>query len=140
MGSPKPALKVRGKGGERASLDLCMFAEGAYFQEEIMATGAKARVAAYVPGIARCWQEGDQERDAEIEISPRSPQVPTRRKVHVDPAILKAGDHHGSTYFQHLGFRAAMLEGAPVAVTMADGLAAERSSRETRGVKLSELA
>ncbi len=133
-------------GGVRASLDLCMFAEGAFFQEEITATGAKARVTAYVPGVARFWQDGTQARDAEIEISPRSPQLPVRRKVHVDNAILDAGDHHGSTYFQHLGFRAAALEHAPVAVSMADGLAAvaiglaaERSIREHRAVNLAEI-
>ncbi len=133
------------EGGVRASLDLCMFAEGAYFQEEITATGAKARVAAYVPGVARFWQGGGQERDAEIEISRRAPQAPVRRKVPVDPAILNAGDHHGSTYFQHLGFRAAVLDGAPVAVTVADGLAAvaiglaaERSIREKQAVALAD--
>jgi myo-inositol 2-dehydrogenase / D-chiro-inositol 1-dehydrogenase len=134
------------EGGVRASLDLCMFAEGAYFQEEITATGATARVAAYVPGVKRFWQGGGQERVAEIEISPRWPQAPIRRTVHVDQAILQAGDHHGSTYFQHLGFRAAVLEGAPVTVAMADGLAAvaiglaaERSIREQRAVPMAEL-
>ena len=134
------------EGGVRASLDLCMFAEGAYYQEEITATGARARVAAYVPGVARFWQDGGLERDAEIEISPRAPQAPVRRKVPVDDAILKAGDHHGSTYFQHLGFRAAVLENKPVAVTMRDGLAAvaiglaaERSIRDQRVVKMAEI-
>jgi predicted dehydrogenase len=129
--------------GVRAQLDLCMFAEGAYFQEEIVATGDAARVAAYVPGVTRFWQGGDTEREAEIEILPRSPQGPIRRKVHVDAAVLKAGDHHGSTYFQHLGFRRAVLEGAPVEVTVEDGLkavaiglAGERSIAERRVVTL----
>ena len=127
----------------RAALDLCMFAEGAYFQEEIAATGDKARVEAFVPGVTRFWQDGQTEREAEIEISPRSPQAPVRRKVHVDEAILRAGDHHGSTYYQHLGFRRAVLDGVPVEVTMHDGLkavaiglAAERSIREHRTVAI----
>jgi predicted dehydrogenase len=131
------------RNGVRAALDLCMFAEGAYFQEEIAATGDKARVEAFVPGVTRFWQDGRTERAAEIEISPRSPQNPVRRRVHVDEAILKAGDHHGSTYFQHLGFRSAVLEGGPVAVSMTDGLkavaiglAAERSAKERRAVRI----
>ena len=132
--------------GVRAALDLCMFAEGAYFQEEIAATGDKARVEAFVPGVTRFWQDGKTEREAEIEISPRSPQAPVRRKVHVDAAILRAGDHHGSTYFQHLGFRRAVLDGAAVDVTLQDGLkavaiglAAERSIKERRAVAINGL-
>lgn len=133
--------------GVRAALDLCMFAEGAYFQEEIAATGDTARVEAFVPGVTRFWQGGGQEREAEIELSPRSPQNPVRRKVHVDEAILKAGDHHGSTFFQHQRFRAAILERAPVEVTVEDGLkavaigiAGERSIAERRVVEIDGLA
>jgi predicted dehydrogenase len=133
--------------GVRASLDLCMFAEGAYFQEEIAATGDKARVEAFVPGVARFWQGGGTERAAEIEISPRSPQGPIRRAVHVDDAILRAGDHHGSTYYQHLGFRRAVLEAGPVEVSVDDGLkavaiglAGERSIAEGRAVTLDGYA
>lgn len=129
--------------GVRASLDLCMFAEGAYYQEQIAATGDKARIEAFVPGVTRFWQAGDQERDAEIEISPRNPQGPVRRKVHVDETILRAGDHHGSTYFQHLGFRRAVLEGGKVEVSLEDGLkavaiglAGERSIEEKRAIEI----
>lgn len=129
--------------GVRASLDLCMFAEGAYYQEQIAVTGDKARVEAFVPGVTRFWQSGDKERDAEIEVSPRSPQGPVRRKVHVDETILKAGDHHGSTYFQHLGFRRAVLDGGRVEVTVEDGLkavviglAGERSIAEKRAIEI----
>ena len=111
--------------GVRASLDLCMFAEGAWFQEEIAATGDRARIEALIPGPARFWP-GGAERASEIVISPRAPKGPVRRQVHVDENVLKAGDHHGSTYFQHVGFRAAMLEGGPIDVTLADGLAAVR--------------
>jgi predicted dehydrogenase len=93
--------------------------------------------------VTRFWQGGGVEREAEIEVSPRSPQGPMRRKVHVDEAVLRAGDHHGSTYFQHLGFRRAVLEGAPVEVTVEDGLkavaiglAGERSIVEKRVVEI----
>jgi myo-inositol 2-dehydrogenase / D-chiro-inositol 1-dehydrogenase len=126
--------------GVRASLDLCMFAEGSYFQEEIAATGDAAKIEALIPGPARFWP-GGAERESEIVLSPRAPKGPVRRAVHVDPHVLKAGDHHGSTYYQHLGFRAAMLEGAKVDVTLEDGikavrmgLAAEQSAREGRAI------
>lgn len=130
--------------GMRASLDLCMFAEGAYFQEEITATGDKGRVQTYIPVADNHWPDEGRERHAEIEISPRAPQKPTRRAVSVDPAVLKAGNHHGSTYFEHLGFRGAVLEGRPVDVTVEDGLkavviglAGERSMAEGRAVGIS---
>jgi predicted dehydrogenase len=128
------------RSGRRALLDLCMFAEGSYWQEIITATGDAGRVEAYIPGPARFWP-GGAERHSEIEISPREPKGPVRRVVHVDEHVLKAGDHHGSTYYQHLGFRHAMLEGGRVEVSMEDGLkavamglAAEMSAREGRAV------
>lgn len=128
--------------GVRASLDLCMFAEGSHFQEEIAATGDVAKIEALIPGPARFWPGGG-ERHSEIVFSPREPKGPIRRPVEVDEAVLKAGDHHGSTYFQHVGFRKAMLEGGPIEVTLADGLkavriglAAERSAREGRAISL----
>lgn len=128
--------------GVRASLDLCMFAEGSYFQEEIAATGDRAKIEALIPGPARFWPGGG-ERESEIVFSPRAVKGPIRRPVHVDEHVLKAGDHHGSTYYQHLGFRAAMLEGAAVDVTLADGiaavrigLAAERSAATGQAIRL----
>ena len=129
--------------GVRASLDLCMFAEGAYFQEEITATGDVARVQAYIPVAGSHWPDQGRERHAEIEISPRATLKPVRRAVAVDAAILKAGNHHGSTYYEHLGFRRAVLEGGRVEVTVEDGLkavaigiAGERSMAEGRAVTL----
>lgn len=128
--------------GRRASLDLCMFAEGSYWQETIAATGDKARVECFVPGPARFWP-GAAERAAEIEISPREPKGPVRRPVHVEESVLKAGDHHGATFYQHQGFARAIRAGGPVEVSMADGLkavaiglAAERSIRERRAIGL----
>jgi predicted dehydrogenase len=134
------------RGGARAMLDLCMFAEGSYFQEEIAAVGDRGKVECLVPGPARFWP-GGAERDAEIALSPRDPKGPTRRKVHVDETILRAGDHHGSTFFQHQRFRRAVVDGTPVEVTMEDGLkavaiglAAERSIVERRAVTLDGLS
>jgi myo-inositol 2-dehydrogenase / D-chiro-inositol 1-dehydrogenase len=128
--------------GMRALLDLCMFAEGAYWQEIITATGSAGRVECFVPGPARFWPE-EMERTSQIEFSPREPKGPARRDVHVEEAILKAGDHHGSTYYQHIGFSRAVCEGGAVDVSMSDGLkavmiglAAEQSAREGRAIPL----
>lgn len=109
--------------GVRAMLELCMFAEGAWFQEEIAAIGDVGKLEALIPGPARFWP-GGEERHSEIVWSPRSPKGPVRRAVEVDETVLKAGDHHGATYFQHLRFREAVRNGAPVEVTLADGLRA----------------
>jgi predicted dehydrogenase len=61
----------------------------------------------------------------------------------VDETILRAGDHHGSTFYQHLGFQRAVTKGAAVEVTLEDGLkavriglAAEKSARTGKAVAL----
>ena len=89
--------------GARGMLDLCMFAEGSYWQETIAVTGEKARAEAFVPGPARFSVEG-KERASEFAISDRISNSEVREQVHVDEAILQAGDHHGSTFFQHQKF------------------------------------
>ncbi|WP_371170742.1 Gfo/Idh/MocA family protein [Aliiroseovarius sp. 2305UL8-7] len=129
--------------GARGMLDLCMFAEGSYWQEVISVTGAKARVDAKVPGPARFSVDG-KERSSEIEISHRASKEIICEEVEVDETVLAAGDHHGSTFFQHQRFRDLVLsgEGKPE-VTLEDGLwsvrvgeAAEESARTGRAVEL----
>ena len=80
-------------------LELCMFAEGAKFQEEITAIGANGKIEALVPGPGRFWPKhlGDAPTP-QIIISPRSPQGPIQEEVMVDPHLLEAGDHNGSTF------------------------------------------
>ncbi len=90
--------------GTRGMLDLCMFAEGSYWQEVISVTGDIARVDAKVPGPARLSTNG-AERTSEVEISYRAEKLVTREKVEVDAEVLSAGDHHGSTFYQHKRFR-----------------------------------
>ena len=123
--------------GVRAMLDLCMFADGAEQQEEIAATGDKARLDCFIPA-------------GEIVHSPRVgftwPKSATRETVHTDAAALAAGHHHGSTFYQHQHFIAAVRGQGPVLVTADDGLravamglAAEISAREYRVVEMAEL-
>ncbi len=128
--------------GARAMLDLCMFAEGSEYQEHISAVGSSAKVECFIPGPARFWPE-QIERPAQFEYSPREPKNPERRTVEVDESILGAGDHHGSTYYQHLRFRDVVLGVGDVEVSITDGiravrmgLAAERSIAEGRVIEL----
>ncbi|MEM1365264.1 MAG: Gfo/Idh/MocA family oxidoreductase [Pseudomonadota bacterium] len=133
--------------GTRAMLDLCMFAEGAYWQETISATGDLARLDAFIPGPARFSPHG-QERFAEFAVSPRASKIERREVVHVDEKVLAAGDHHGSTFYQHEKFAVVVRKRgkhAPsdVEVTLEDGmkavvigLAAEESARTGMPVDL----
>ena len=130
------------KSGIRACLDLCMFAEGARWQEEISVTGPQARIECFIPG--RRYQDVNA---AEIEFSPRSAEAEIeRRQVDVPPEVLHAGGHYGSTFFEHQRFRKAVFGDGPVEVTLEDGLkavaiglAAERSVREKRAVSIDGL-
>ena len=128
------------RSGARAMLDLCMFAEGSFWQEEIAAVGDRGKVECFVPAAPRFWP-GELDRKSEIVVSPREPKGPLRRTVEVDEHVLRAGEHHGATYFQHEKFRRAVIDGAPVEVTVEDGLkavavglAAELSIKERRAV------
>ncbi|MBV1687596.1 Gfo/Idh/MocA family oxidoreductase [Novosphingobium sp. G106] len=123
--------------GVRAMLDLSMFADGAENQEEITATGDQARLDVLIPS-------------GELVFSPRTgfgnPKRVERSHVEVDETALKAGSHHGSTFYEHQNFNRAIREGLPAEVTARDGLmavaigvAAEISAREKRVVEMSEL-
>jgi predicted dehydrogenase len=135
--------------GARAMLDLCMFAEGARWQEEIAATGPLARIEALVPGPTRFWPEATlgAPPTAQVILSPRAPKGPMTLEVPVDPALLAAGDHNGATFYQHERFAAAARGFGPVEVSLADGLravrvglAAQHSALTGRAVDLREGA
>ena len=129
--------------GARGMLDLCMFAEGSYWQERIAVTGERARLEALIPGPARFSPDGS-ERAAELVTSDRATKRELREVVPVPEHILAAGDHHGSTYFQHERFRDLVLAGkGKPEVTLEDGYwsvlvgeAAEQSARTGLAVDL----
>ncbi len=119
-------------GGVRAMLDLCMFAEASPDQDQVVAVGDRGKVESGVPS-------------SNVTICRRPDQVET---IHIPVAhnLLAAGAHHGSTYFEHLGFLRAVRAGRPPDVTVHDGLmavamgiAAERSISEGRPIEMSEL-
>lgn len=131
------------EGGARGMLDLCMFADGSHWQESIAVTGDRSRIEARVPGPARFSASGE-ERPAELSVADRAGRTEVREEVAVDHRILRAGDHHGATFFQHEKFRRLVAAGSGEAeVSLADGYwsvlvgeAAEESARTGAPVEL----
>jgi len=130
--------------GMRAMLELCMFAEGSRYQEEISAVGPEGKIECLVPGPGRFWPAHLGAAPLpKVIVSPRQPAGPVELEVPVDPALLAAGDHNGSTFYQHQGFvRAATglqhpevsLEDGWWAVAM--GMAAQESAATGQAVAL----
>ena len=107
-----------------------MFAEASRHEQEICATGAAGKIECFVP-------------ESTVVIGRRNPREVTTVHVPVDERILQAGGHHGSTYFEHMAFRKALLEGTPPEVSVRDGrlavavgLAAQQSATEHRPIEL----
>ncbi|MFK3891298.1 Gfo/Idh/MocA family protein [Sphingomonas sp. NPDC079357] len=124
--------------GVRAMLDLSMFADGAEHQEEMSATGDKARLDVLIP-------------PGELVFSPRvgfrGEKRIERTHVAIDPVARAAGSHEGASFFQHLAFTHAIRGEGTVQVTALDGLravqmgvAAEISAREHRVVEMAEVS
>jgi predicted dehydrogenase len=112
-------------GGARAMLELCMFAEGSRYQEELSAVGPQGKIEALVPGPARFWPGHLGPAPVpRVIVSPRSPKGPQVIESPVDPTLLEAGDHNGSTFYQHVRFNAAVRGEGPVEVSLRDGWAA----------------
>ena len=113
---------VEFESGLRAMLELCMFAEGSRFQEEISAVGPMGKIECHVPGPGRFWPAHlGAPPVAQVIVSPREPRGPRLLEVPVDPALLAAGDHNGSTWYQHMRFAAVVRGEQAVEVSLADG-------------------
>ncbi len=131
-------------GGARAMLELCMFAEGAEYQEELSAVGPAGKIEAKVIGPGRFWPAhlGAPPVPMVIE-SPRDPRGPVATPVPVPADLLEAGDHNGATFYQHERFARVVRGEAAPEVTLADGAwavrmghAAQESARTGRAVEL----
>jgi predicted dehydrogenase len=131
-------------GGARAMLELCMFAEGSEYQEELSAIGPRGKIEAKVIGPGRFWPARLGPPPVPIVVeSPREPRGPVTRAVPVPPALLAAGDHNGATYYEHERFARTVRGEAPPEVTLADGAwavrmghAAQESAATGRAVAL----
>jgi predicted dehydrogenase len=130
--------------GARAMLELCMFAEGSRYQEEISAVGPKGKIEALVPGPGRFWPADLGPAPVpQLIVSPRAPKGPRMVPIPVDPAALAAGDHNGATYYQHLKFNAVVRGQGAVEVGLQDGamavamgMAAQESAASGQAVVL----
>ena len=131
---------VNFENGVRGSLDLCMFAENSRLQEEICGVGDLGKIEAGVPS------NSSGENSSELTIGLRESYNFSTEKVVVDEKALNAGSHHGSTYYEHLGFINSINNKLPAEVSIKDGLysvamgqAAEISAKEGRVVEMSEF-
>ncbi|MDZ7674806.1 MAG: Gfo/Idh/MocA family oxidoreductase [Acidimicrobiales bacterium] len=120
--------------GVRASLDLCMFAEGSTNAEELGVVGDLGKAEAMLP--SKKFRVGRRKDGREGVTS----------QVVTDDRVRWEGFHHGSSYLEHLDFLAACRSGTAPAVSLADGLwsvavgvAAQRSIAERRVVELREV-
>ena len=130
--------------GARAMLELCMYAEGSRYQEEICAVGPTGKIEVKVPGPTRFWNHDlGAPPEPKIVTSPRHPTGPREGEVPVDPALLTAGDHNGSTFYQHQQFLKVVRGQGTPEVTLNDGamavkmgMAAQQSAIEGRAVEM----
>ena len=111
---------------QRAMLELNMFAGGSWFQESIVVVGSQAKVECQIPGPTRFWPTDSLGKSPipTLTLSPRDPKGPKTLEVPVDPKLLEAGDHNGSTFYQHERFARVLRREQSVEVTLQDGLKA----------------
>ncbi|WP_162652821.1 Gfo/Idh/MocA family oxidoreductase [Lentilitoribacter sp. Alg239-R112] len=139
---------VEFENGIRSMLELCMFAEGSRYQEEVSVIGPDGKIEAHVPGPARFWPDHlGSPPVPKVVISKREPKGPETQQIPVDPTLLDAGDHNGSTFYQHEGFLELVrgnrneadvtLEDGWKAVVM--GMAAQKSAASGHSVIWSEF-
>ena len=103
-------------------LDLCMFADGVRFEQEISLVGDLGRLDCQIPGPFLA--KGAAQEPARLIVSPRAPATSVIEEVIVPKAAMDAGSHQGATFFQHQAFLAAVRSGKPAAVSADDGLMA----------------
>jgi predicted dehydrogenase len=128
--------------GVRGALDLCMFAEGGRFEQELTIVGDAAKMEATVPGDV-VWL-GERAAAGAPGTNPgggvRGVPAP------MDPRVPYPDFHQGASFMEHLALVDAIRDGQPAAVTVTEGLwavatgaAAHRSIDERRPVELAEF-
>jgi predicted dehydrogenase len=128
--------------GVRGALDLCMFAEGGRFEQEITITGDAAKLEGTVPGDT-VWV-GERAAAAgkthQMGIGVREVPAP------MDPRVPYPEFHEGASYIEHLHLADAIRAGRPESVTVTEGMwavamgaAAHRSIDDGRAVELAEF-
>ncbi len=134
--------------GAHAVLELCMFAEGSEYQEEISVVGPEGKLESYVPGPGRFWPTDlGPAPEPKLVKSPRHPKRPVTETVPVPPELLAAGDHNGSTFYQHQRFLSLIkgkldqpdvtLRDGWLAVAM--GMAAQESAKTGKAIEFTDF-
>ena len=127
--------------GVRGSLDLCMFAEGGRYEQEITITGDAAKLETTVPGDtvwvgerAAAGAPGQHQHGVREVDAPMDPRVPYPKF------------HEGASFMEHLHLIDAIRAGRPADVNLTEGMwavatgaAAHRSIDEQRPVELREF-
>jgi predicted dehydrogenase len=128
--------------GVRGLLDLCMFAEGGRFEQELTVTGDAAKLEATVPGEV-VWVG---ERAAAGSPGSRPGTGVREVPAPMDPRVPYPELHQGASFMEHVRLAEAIRAGRPASVTVAEGMwavgmgaAAHRSIDEGRAVELAEL-
>ncbi len=128
--------------GIRASLDLCMFAEGGRYEQELTVTGDAAKLETTVPGQV-VWL-GERSRAGGPGSVPGSGVVEVPAPM--DPRVPHPELHQGASFIEHVALLDAIRNGRREDVTVRDGMwsvamgvAAHRSIDEGRPVGLAEL-
>ena len=75
--------------GQRAMLDLCMFAEAGKYEQEIVVTGDQGKLETYIPGN-------------QLLLTNRKNYSLKTIEVKDDPRVKEVGFHHGASYIEHL--------------------------------------
>ncbi len=132
--------------GARASLDLCMFAEGSTDTEHLTVVGDQGKLESLIPSLVlRNSKRADWgRRDGWGQASGTGRGVETRRVW--DTNIRYAGQHFGASWIEHQKFAEAIREGLPAEISfeeglrsVATGMAAHRSIETGLPVLLSDL-
>jgi predicted dehydrogenase len=128
--------------GVRGALDLCMFAEGGRYEQEITITGDVAKLEGTVPGDTVWVGERSKAAGHTHHMGMGVREVPAP----MDPRVPYPEFHEGASYMEHLLFADAIRNNQPASVTVTEGMwavatgaAAHRSIDERRPVDLSEF-
>lgn len=120
--------------GARAALDLCMFAEGGRYEQQLVVTGDAGKLETTVPG-------------KHLYLSRRQTSDYRTIEIVQDPRVKEQGLHHGASYIEHLQFIDAIRAGAEAEVGVEDGLrsvlmgiAGEESVRTGLPVRIADLS
>jgi predicted dehydrogenase len=141
--------------GQRACMDICMFAEASRHQEEIACVGNYGKIEAFAPAHGA---EADDEtlpnfiigqvnaRHRSVTADPPPPVKPEEQHISIDKTLMEAGHHCGATFYELEVFSHVARQKGKAHVDVIDGLlavamgiAAHMAIDEQRIVRFSEL-